>query len=51
VCSCLILFLERNEEEFAKYLQAFSQDVWTQLMKVGRAPGQVSSVKGRGWQG
>ncbi|PSC72253.1 Exportin-2 [Micractinium conductrix] len=40
VCECLILFMERNEEEFAKFLQAFSQDVWTQLMKVSQAPGQ-----------
>lgn len=41
VCECLILFMERNEEEFAKFLQTFSQDVWTQLMKVSQAPGQV----------
>ena len=33
--------MERNEEEFAKYLQAFAQDVWQQLMKVSQAPGQV----------
>lgn len=41
VCECLILFMERNEEEFAKFLQTFTQDVWTQLMKVSQAPGQV----------
>jgi exportin-2 (importin alpha re-exporter) len=40
VCECLILFMERNEEEFAKFLQTFTQDVWTQLMKVSQAPGQ-----------
>lgn len=41
VCECLILFMERNEEEFAKFLQTFTQDVWTQLMRVSQAPGQV----------
>lgn len=41
MCECLILFMERNEEEFAKFLQTFTQDVWTQLMKVSQAPGQV----------
>jgi hypothetical protein len=41
VCECLILFMERNEDEFAKFLQTFTQDVWTQLMKVSQAPGQV----------
>ncbi|KAI3438113.1 hypothetical protein D9Q98_000554 [Chlorella vulgaris] len=40
VCECLHLFMERNEEEFAKFLQTFTQDVWTQLMKVSQAPGQ-----------
>lgn len=40
VCEALILFMERNEEEFAKFLSTFSQDVWTQLMKVSQAPGQ-----------
>ena len=41
VCECLILFMERNEEEFAKFLQTFTQDVWQQLVKVSQAPGQV----------
>lgn len=40
VCECLILFMERNEEEFAKFLQTFVQDVWTQLIKVSQAPVQ-----------
>ncbi|GAB4819020.1 hypothetical protein N2152v2_006066 [Parachlorella kessleri] len=40
VCECLILFMEKNEEEFAKFLQTFVQDVWTQLMKVSQRPGQ-----------
>lgn len=47
VCECLILFMERNEEEFAKFLQTFTQDVWTQLMKVSQAPGQVGGGRGR----
>ena len=48
VCECLILFMERNEEEFAKFLQTFTQDVWTQLMKVSQAPGQVGAgLEGR----
>jgi hypothetical protein len=33
--------MERNEEEFAKYLQTFTTDVWGQLMKVSQNPGQV----------
>ena len=41
VCECLILFLERNEEEFAQYLGTFVQDVWEQLMRVTQAQGQV----------
>ena len=48
VCECLILFMERNEEEFAKFLQTFTQDVWQQLVKVSQAPGQV---RGAGVQG
>jgi hypothetical protein len=36
--------MERNEEEFAKFLQTFTQDVWTQLMKVSQAPGQVRAL-------
>ncbi len=33
--------MEKNEEEFAKFLQTFVQDVWTQLMVVSQRPGQV----------
>lgn len=40
ICECLILFLERNEEEFAQYLQTFVEAVWTQLMKVSSSAGQ-----------
>lgn len=39
-CECLSLFMERNEEEFAAYLQTFVRDVWTELTAVGPAPGQ-----------
>lgn len=39
-CECLSLFMERNEEEFAKFLQTFVRDVWTELTAVGAATGQ-----------
>jgi exportin-2 (importin alpha re-exporter) len=35
------LFMEINEEEFAKYLQTFVQDVWTLLAKVSQEVRQV----------
>ena len=41
VCANINLFMELNEEEFAKYLGTFAQDVWTQLTRVTLAPGQV----------
>ncbi len=41
VCNNINLFIEINEEEFAKYLQTFAQDVWTQLTHVSLNPGQV----------
>ncbi|KDD74912.1 Cse1, partial [Helicosporidium sp. ATCC 50920] len=40
ICKCLSLFLERNEEEFAQYLQQFVQAAWTQLVAVSPNPGQ-----------
>ena len=49
VCECLILFMERNEEEFAKFLQTFVQDIWTLLLKVTQDKGQVrGGAGGRG---
>lgn len=42
ICECLSLFMERNEEEFAKFLQTFVRDVWTELQAVGQAVGQDS---------
>lgn len=39
-CECLSLFIERNEEEFAPYLEKFASDVWQQLLAVGTATGQ-----------
>lgn len=42
VCNNINLFIEINEEEFAKYLNTFAQDVWTQLTQVSLNPGQVS---------
>jgi hypothetical protein len=34
VCANINLFMEMNEEEFAKYLQTFVTDVWHLLMQV-----------------
>lgn len=42
VCQNINLFMEMNEEEFAKFLQTFVTDVWGLLMKVSLKPGQVS---------
>uniref|UniRef100_A0A7S3VJD6 Importin N-terminal domain-containing protein n=1 Tax=Dunaliella tertiolecta TaxID=3047 RepID=A0A7S3VJD6_DUNTE len=39
-CQNINLFMEMNEEEFAKYLQTFVTDVWSLLMKVTLKPGQ-----------
>ena len=41
VCQNINLFMEMNEEEFAKYLGTFAQDVWTQLTRMTLNPGQV----------
>jgi len=41
VCQNINLFMEMNEEEFAKYLATFAQDVWTQLTRMTLNPGQV----------
>lgn len=43
------LFMEMNEEEFAKFLQTFVTDVWGLLMKVSMNPGQVCWA-GRRWR-
>ncbi|EIE27359.1 Cse1-domain-containing protein [Coccomyxa subellipsoidea C-169] len=40
VCQNINLFMEMNEEEFAKYLGTFAQDVWTQLTRMTLNPGQ-----------
>lgn len=39
-CECLSLFIERNEEEFAPYLEKFASDVWQQLLAVGTTTAQ-----------
>ena len=44
----LKLQLEKNEEEFAKFLQTFVQDVWALLMTVSLKPGQVRAGCGAG---
>lgn len=41
ICEALCLYEERNEEEFAKFLQTFVQDVWNLLFKISQNPGQV----------
>ena len=37
VCDNINLYIEKNEEEFAPYLQQFVQDVWTLLMSTDLA--------------
>ncbi|KAG1661631.1 hypothetical protein FOA52_002861 [Chlamydomonas sp. UWO 241] len=44
VCQNINLFMEANEEEFAKFLQTFVTDVWGLLMKVSLKPGQDNLV-------
>ena len=39
------LFMGMNEEEFAKYLQTFVQDVWVLLTKVTLEPRQVGAAE------
>lgn len=39
-CECLSLFMERNEEEFAPFLETFVGDVWKQLVTVKHGLGQ-----------
>ena len=41
ICANINLFMEMNEEEFAKFLNTFVADVWTLLLKVSTRPGQV----------
>lgn len=40
VCQNINLFMEMNEEEFAKFLQQFAADVWQLLVNVSVKPGQ-----------
>ena len=41
VCQNINLLVNRDEEEFSKFLQIIVQDVWTQLMGVTNAASQV----------
>lgn len=41
ICTNVDMFLEINEDEFAKFLQAFATDAWSLLVKVSLKPGQV----------
>lgn len=41
VCQNINLLVNRDEEEFSKFLQIIVQDVWTQLMTVTSAANQV----------
>ena len=45
-CECLSLFMERNEEEFAGFLETFVESVWKQLVEVG--PGGGAGQAGHG---
>jgi hypothetical protein len=56
VCANINLFMEKNEEDFAKYLQTFVTNVWHLLVKVGArlwgpalgaGAGAVRQVQGR----
>ena len=40
ICEALGLFMERNEEEFAKYLSTFVEVVWRQLVNAGQTGGE-----------
>ena len=40
VCANINLFMEKEEEDFAKYLQTFVTDVWHLLVKVSQKTGQ-----------
>lgn len=42
VCQNINLLVSRDEEEFAKFLPTFVQDVWTQLVQVSTDSKQVS---------
>ncbi len=46
VCQNINLFMEMNEEEFAKFLQTFVQDVWTLLFSVSQNSGQAGFLGG-----
>lgn len=43
-CECLSLFMERNEEEFAEFLEASVRNVWQQLVTVSATIGQDNLV-------
>ena len=38
ICDNVNLYIEKNEEEFQRFLQIFVQDVWTLLTKTGLEP-------------
>lgn len=46
VCANINLFMEKNEEDFAKYLQTFVTNVWHLLVKVRLGGGWVAAVAG-----
>ena len=41
VCQNINLLVNRDEEEFSKFLQTFVQDVWKQLVQVTTSSNQV----------
>jgi hypothetical protein len=45
VCQNINLLVNRDEEEFSKFLQTFVTDVWGQLINVSTAASQVSCPK------
>ena len=46
VCANINLYLEINDEEFGPFVETFVRDVWTQLVTVTLAPGQVGLASG-----
>lgn len=44
VCQNINLLVNRDEEEFSKFLQTFVSDVWGQLINVSTATNQVGAL-------
>ena len=49
VCANINLLMEKEEEDFEKYLGAFATDIWTLLTAVSLEPRQVSRDPNPDW--